>query len=80
MLVLPLLQNCKNEQWNADIVIRSISTEDQRRCLIGSLLRVIRTEQIRRSHHRHRGSSSLGSRCAFHLYDRVCTTNFSRAA
>jgi spore germination protein YaaH len=41
MLVLPLLQNYKNEQWNADIVIRSISTEDQRRRLIGSLLRVI---------------------------------------
>ncbi|MGH9819495.1 MAG: hypothetical protein ACRD43_04935, partial [Pyrinomonadaceae bacterium] len=34
MPVLPLLQNYKNEQWNSDILVRSISTEQQRQNLI----------------------------------------------
>ncbi|HEX3102290.1 MAG TPA: glycosyltransferase, partial [Pyrinomonadaceae bacterium] len=38
MPVLPLLQNYKNEQWNSDILVRSISTEDQRQNLIAALL------------------------------------------
>jgi cellulose synthase/poly-beta-1,6-N-acetylglucosamine synthase-like glycosyltransferase/peptidoglycan/xylan/chitin deacetylase (PgdA/CDA1 family)/spore germination protein YaaH len=37
MPVLPLLQNYKNEQWNSDILIRSISTGDQRQKLIKAL-------------------------------------------
>lgn len=41
MPVLPLLQNYKNEQWNSDILVRSISTEEQRRKLIASLLDTI---------------------------------------
>ena len=41
MPVLPLLQNYKNEQWNSDILVRSISTEDERRQLIASLLQTI---------------------------------------
>src|SRR6185369_4220048 len=41
MPVLPLLQNYKNEQWNSDILVRSISNEDQRQNLIKSLLDVI---------------------------------------
>lgn len=41
MPVLPLLQNYKNEQWNSDILVRSISTDAERRQLIASLLAVI---------------------------------------
>src|SRR5258708_21784005 len=41
MPVLPLLQNYKNEQWNTDILLQSVSTEDQRRKLITSLLQTI---------------------------------------
>ncbi len=41
MPVLPLLQNYKNEQWNSDILLRSITTEDQRRRLIAALLQAI---------------------------------------
>ncbi len=40
-VVLPLLQNYKNEQWNSDILVRTISTEPQRQRLIASLLQVI---------------------------------------
>ncbi len=36
--VLPLLQNYKNEQWNSDILVRSVSNEDQRQKLIAALL------------------------------------------
>lgn len=38
MPVLPLLQNYKNEQWNSDILLRSITTEQQRQKLIAALL------------------------------------------
>jgi peptidoglycan/xylan/chitin deacetylase (PgdA/CDA1 family)/spore germination protein YaaH len=41
MPVVPLLQNYKNEQWNSDILVKSVSTEDQRRNLINSLLQAI---------------------------------------
>lgn len=41
MPVLPLLQNYKNEQWNSDILLRSVSTEEQRQNLIKSLLDTI---------------------------------------
>src|SRR5436190_19707568 len=41
MPVLPLLQNYKNEQWNSDILVRSISTADGREKLIASLLQTI---------------------------------------
>jgi cellulose synthase/poly-beta-1,6-N-acetylglucosamine synthase-like glycosyltransferase/peptidoglycan/xylan/chitin deacetylase (PgdA/CDA1 family)/spore germination protein YaaH len=41
MPVLPLLQNYKDEQWNTDILTRSITTEADRRRLIASLLAVI---------------------------------------
>ena len=41
MPILPLLQNYKNEQWNTDILTRSISTEDQRQKLIRSILQTI---------------------------------------
>lgn len=41
MPVVPLLQNYKNEQWNSDILLRSINTQEERRNLITSLLRVI---------------------------------------
>ena len=41
MPVLPLLQNYKNEQWNSAILVRSVSTEDQRQNLIRSLLETI---------------------------------------
>ncbi len=41
MPVVPLLQNYKNEEWNSDILLRSISTEDQRRNLINSVLQAI---------------------------------------
>ncbi|MDQ6787613.1 MAG: glycosyltransferase [Acidobacteriota bacterium] len=41
MAVLPLLQNYKNEQWNSDILTKSVETEDARRKLINSLLETI---------------------------------------
>jgi cellulose synthase/poly-beta-1,6-N-acetylglucosamine synthase-like glycosyltransferase/peptidoglycan/xylan/chitin deacetylase (PgdA/CDA1 family)/spore germination protein YaaH len=41
MPVLPLLQNYKNEQWNSSILVRSISSEEQRQNLIKSLLDAI---------------------------------------
>ena len=41
MRILPLLQNYKNEQWNSAILLRSISTEEQRQKLIASLLDTI---------------------------------------
>lgn len=41
MPILPLLQNYKNEQWNSDILVRSIGTEADRQKLIASLLKVI---------------------------------------
>ncbi|MBV9215949.1 MAG: glycosyltransferase [Acidobacteria bacterium] len=41
MPVLPLLQNYKNEQWNSDILTRSIGSEDGRRKLIGAILDTI---------------------------------------
>jgi Glycosyltransferases, probably involved in cell wall biogenesis len=39
--ILPLLQNYKNEQWNSDILVKSISTEESRQKLIKSVLDVI---------------------------------------
>jgi len=39
--ILPLVQNYKNEQWNSDILVRSISNEVQRKKLINSLLDVV---------------------------------------
>ncbi len=41
MPVLPLLQNYKNEQWNSDILIHSISREANRRLFIDRLLEAI---------------------------------------
>ena len=41
MPVLPLLQNYRAEQWNSDILVNSISTDDTRRQLINSLLETI---------------------------------------
>ena len=41
MPILPLVQNYKNEQWNTDILVKSVSTEEQRQKLIASLLDVI---------------------------------------
>ena len=41
MPVLPLLQNYKDEKWNSDILLRTISTESQRQKLIASLLQTI---------------------------------------
>ncbi|MFT3743224.1 MAG: glycosyltransferase [Pyrinomonadaceae bacterium] len=41
MPILPLLQNYKNEQWNSDILLRSITTEQQRQKLIAALLKNI---------------------------------------
>lgn len=41
MPVLPLLQNYKNEEWNSDILVRSISTEEARQRLIDSLVATI---------------------------------------
>lgn len=41
MPVLPLLQNYKNEQWNSDILVSSISTEAGRQKLIASILTTI---------------------------------------
>ncbi len=41
MPVLPLLQNYKNEQWNSDILMNSISTDAQRQNLVASLLTTI---------------------------------------
>lgn len=41
MPVLPLLQNYKNEQWNSDIIVRSISNEASRRHLIDTLLTTV---------------------------------------
>ncbi len=43
MPILPLLQNYKDEQWNSDILVNSISTEDERRNLINALLKTIDT-------------------------------------
>jgi cellulose synthase/poly-beta-1,6-N-acetylglucosamine synthase-like glycosyltransferase/peptidoglycan/xylan/chitin deacetylase (PgdA/CDA1 family)/spore germination protein YaaH len=39
--ILPLVQNYKNEQWNSDILVKAVSTEDSRRKLIASLLDVV---------------------------------------
>lgn len=41
MPVLPLLQNYKNEQWNSDLLRKTIATEDSRQKLIASLLSTI---------------------------------------
>lgn len=41
MPVLPLLQNYKNEQWNSDVLTRSISTDQGRQKLIASVLDAI---------------------------------------
>ena len=41
MPVLPLLQNYKNEQWNSDLLRKTIATEDSRQKLIASLLATI---------------------------------------
>ena len=41
MPVLPLLQNYKNEQWNSDILRRSLATEQTRQKLIASLMDTI---------------------------------------
>jgi cellulose synthase/poly-beta-1,6-N-acetylglucosamine synthase-like glycosyltransferase/peptidoglycan/xylan/chitin deacetylase (PgdA/CDA1 family)/spore germination protein YaaH len=38
MPILPLVQNYKDEKWNSDILVKSISTESQRQKLIGALL------------------------------------------
>ncbi len=38
MPILPLVQNYKNEQWNSDILVKSVSTETQRQKLIKALL------------------------------------------
>lgn len=38
--VLPLVQNYKNEQWNSDVLLKSISTADERTNVIASLLDV----------------------------------------
>src|SRR6201999_3719613 len=41
MPVLPLVQNYKNEQWNTDILVKSISSEAKRRALINALLEMV---------------------------------------
>ncbi|MBL0241626.1 MAG: glycosyltransferase [Chloracidobacterium sp.] len=41
MPILPLLQNYKNEQWNSEILQRSITTDAQRQKLIAALLQSI---------------------------------------
>ena len=41
MPVLPLLQNYKDEQWNSEILIHSISSEAERQRLIDALLQTI---------------------------------------
>ncbi|HYJ90950.1 MAG TPA: glycosyl hydrolase family 18 protein, partial [Pyrinomonadaceae bacterium] len=41
MPVLPLVQNYKNEQWNTDILVKSISTEANRQALITALLDMV---------------------------------------
>lgn len=38
VLILPLLQNYKNEQWNADILASAIATEQSRQSLIKAIL------------------------------------------
>jgi cellulose synthase/poly-beta-1,6-N-acetylglucosamine synthase-like glycosyltransferase/peptidoglycan/xylan/chitin deacetylase (PgdA/CDA1 family)/spore germination protein YaaH len=39
--ILPLVQNYKNEQWNTDVLVKSVSSEEQRQKLIASLLDLI---------------------------------------
>ncbi|HMJ08988.1 MAG TPA: glycosyl hydrolase family 18 protein, partial [Pyrinomonadaceae bacterium] len=39
--VLPLLQNYKNEQWNSDLLIKSISTDALRKQLTASILDLV---------------------------------------
>ena len=39
--ILPLVQNYKNEQWNSDLLVKSISTEAERQKLIAALLDVV---------------------------------------
>ncbi|CAN5364852.1 glycosyltransferase [soil metagenome] len=41
MPVLPLLQNYKNEEWNTEILVKTISTEEQRQKLITATLEAI---------------------------------------
>ena len=41
MPILPLVQNYKNEEWNSDILTRSIDTEAARTALINSLLDMV---------------------------------------
>ena len=38
MPILPLVQNYKDEQWNSDILVKSVSTEEERQRLIAALL------------------------------------------
>jgi cellulose synthase/poly-beta-1,6-N-acetylglucosamine synthase-like glycosyltransferase/peptidoglycan/xylan/chitin deacetylase (PgdA/CDA1 family)/spore germination protein YaaH len=39
--ILPLVQNYKNEQWNSDVLVKSVSTEEQRQKLIAALLDLV---------------------------------------
>lgn len=41
MPVLPLIQNYKNEQWNSDILVRSISNEAARKKLTSAILAAV---------------------------------------
>jgi peptidoglycan-N-acetylglucosamine deacetylase len=41
MPIIPLLQNYKDEQWNSDILVKNIETEEARRRLINALLTTI---------------------------------------
>ncbi|MBK9766258.1 MAG: hypothetical protein IPP63_04155 [Chloracidobacterium sp.] len=52
MPILPLLQNYKNEQWNSEILQRSITTDAQRQKLIAALCKVLKI-QVRRPHDRY---------------------------
>jgi cellulose synthase/poly-beta-1,6-N-acetylglucosamine synthase-like glycosyltransferase/peptidoglycan/xylan/chitin deacetylase (PgdA/CDA1 family)/spore germination protein YaaH len=45
-LVLPLLQNYKNEQWNSSILAKAIQSEESRRNVIDSLLATIEEKRF----------------------------------
>ena len=41
LLILPLVQNYKNEDWNADILVKTIATEESRQKFVNALLETV---------------------------------------
>ncbi|PYS82153.1 MAG: polysaccharide deacetylase [Acidobacteria bacterium] len=47
MPILPLVQNYRNEQWNPQLLARTVATEESRQRLIGALLKTVDENKFR---------------------------------